>query len=107
LEYEAAGAGAVFAARNERIESVGDVFCGFASDLDPVMAEKRLKRARKEEIQRSMACQEVFDPEAIHWFVELGVEVVDPEFVEIAKNDIGRTMRDEVQPVVKCLLVVL
>jgi hypothetical protein len=37
----------------------------------------------------------------------LGVEVVDPELVEVAEHDVGRAVGDEVEPVIERLLVVL
>src|SRR5438093_10915611 len=86
LEDEAAGAGAVFAAKDEGVEGVGDIFGGFASDLDPVMAEERLERAREEEIERGVAGGEVGQGQAMNGRVGLRVEIVDPEFIEVAKN---------------------
>ena len=55
LEDEAAGADAVFAAEDQRVEGVGDVFGGFAGDLDPVVAEEGLEGAREQEVQRGVA----------------------------------------------------
>ena len=43
---------------------------------------------------------------AIHGIEELLVEVVDPEFVEVAEDDVGRAVRDDVRPVVEGLVVV-
>ena len=45
--------------------------------------------------------------EAIDGLIELRVEIVNPEFVKIAKYDVGRAVRDEVDPVIEGLLVVL
>ena len=55
LEDEAAGADAVFAAEDQRVEGVGDISGGFAGDLDPVMAEEGLEGAREQEVQRGVA----------------------------------------------------
>ena len=38
---------------------------------------------------------------------ELRVEVVDPELVEVAEDDVGRALRNDVRPVVERLVVVL
>src|SRR4029077_7915450 len=54
LEDEAAGADAVFAAEDERVESVSDVFGGFAGDLDPVVLEQRGEGAREKEVERGV-----------------------------------------------------
>ena len=107
LEDEAAGADAVFAAEDERVEGVGDVLGGFAGDLDPVVAEEGLEGAREQEVQRGVAGGQVGDGHPVNRLVELGVEVVDPELVEVAEHDVGRAVGDEVEPVIEGLLVVL
>ena len=107
LEDEAAGADAVFAARDQRVEGVGDVLGGFAGDFDPVVAEERLEGAREQEIQRGVAGGQLGDRDAVHRLLELRVEVVNPELVEVAEHDVGRAVGDEVEPVIEGLLVVL
>jgi hypothetical protein len=63
---------------------VGDIAGGFAGDLDPVMAKERLEGAREKEIERGVAGGQVGDGNPVHGLVELGVEVLDPELVEVA-----------------------
>jgi hypothetical protein len=60
----------------------------------------------KKEIEGCVACGQVREREPVNRLVELGVEVVDPEFVEVAEDDVRRAVGDEVQPVVEGLLVV-
>ena len=43
---------------------------------------------------------------AIQRLVQLGVEIVNPKFVEVAQHDVRRAVRDEVEPVIEGLLVV-
>jgi hypothetical protein len=50
LEDEAAGADAVLAARDQRVEGVGDIARGFAGDVDSVVGEEGLEGAREQEI---------------------------------------------------------
>ena len=78
MEDEAAGADAAFAAEDERVEGVADVFGGFAGDLDPVMAEEGLEGAREKEVQRGVAGGQVGDGNSVNRLVKLGVEVVNP-----------------------------
>ena len=96
LEDEAAGANAVPATRNQRIEGVGDIAGGFAGDWDPVIAEEWLERAREEVIARSVPSGQVGDGHAVYGVVELGVEVVDSELGEVAQGDVGRAVRYQV-----------
>lgn len=53
-----------------------------------------------------MARGEFADFDSVDRLLELGVEIVNPELVEVAHHDIGRAVRDEVEPVVESLLVV-
>ena len=50
------------------------------------MAEEGLEGAGKKEVERGMAGGQVGDGDAVHWFVELGVEVVEPELVKVAED---------------------
>ena len=74
---------------------------------DPVMAEEGLEGAREQEVQRGVAGGQIGDGHAVNRLLELGVEVVNPELVEVAEDDVGRAVGDEVEPVVEGLLVVL
>ena len=71
------------------------------------MAEERLEGAREQKVQRGVAGGKVGDGNSVHRLIELGVEVVDPELVEVAERDVGRAVGDEIKPVVERLLVVL
>src|SRR5438093_3871451 len=61
LEDEAAGADAVFAAEDEGVEGIGDVFGGFASNFDPVM----VKGAWEKEVESGMSGGQVGNAQAI------------------------------------------
>ena len=87
--------------KTRELEGVGDVFGRFAGDLDPVVAEKGLEGAREQEVQRGVAGGQVGDGDAVNRFLELGVEVVDPELVEVAEDDVGRAVGNKVEPEVK------
>jgi len=105
LEDETAGADAVLAARDQRVEGVGDIPGGFAGDVDPVVGEEGLEGAGEQEIERGVAFGQVGQRDLVHRLIELGVEVVDPELVEVAQGDVGRAVGDDVQPVIEGLLV--
>ena len=107
LEDEAAGADAVFASECQGVEGVCDIFRGFTRDLHPIVAEEGLGGAREKEVEGCVAGRQVAREQVIDRLVELGVEVVDPELIEVAEDDIGRAVGNEVQPVVESLLVVL
>ena len=107
LEDEAAGADAVFAVEDQRVEGVGNVFGGFAGDLDPVVTEEGLEGAGEQKVQGGVADGQLGEGDAVSRFLELGVEVVDPELVEVAEDNGGRAVRDEVEPVIEGLLVML
>ncbi len=106
LQDETPGGVARFAAGDQRIENIGNALCGLAGDFDPVVAENRDGLARVKKIERGMAGGEVLDRHAVKRLVQLRVEIVNPEFVEVAKHDVRRAMRDEIEPVIEGLLVV-
>ena len=53
-----------------------------------------------------MACGKFADFESFQRLLQLRVEIVNPKLVEIAQHDVGRAVRDEVEPVIEGLLVV-
>ncbi len=50
--------------------------------------------------------REVDELHSVDGLIELGVEVVDPELVEVAQDDVPRSVGDGPGPVIECLLVV-
>ena len=106
LEDEALGAGAVFAARDHVAEDAGEGVGGLAGDFDAVVAEDGRLRAREEEAEGGGAGGEVAEIDALDGIKELLVEIVDPEFVEVAEDGVGGFVRDDVAPVVEELVVV-
>ena len=59
-----------------------------------------------EEGERAPAGGQFGEGERVHGRVHLGLEVVDPEFVEVAEDDVARAVGDEAGPVVEGLAVV-
>src|SRR5258706_4701090 len=53
-----------------------------------------------------MTCSEFAYFDAVKRLLQLSVEIVNPKLVKVAKHNVRRTMRNEIQPVIKCLLVV-
>ena len=106
LKDVALGAGAVFAARDDLAEDFGEGVGGFAGDLDAVVAEARGFRRGQEEAEGTSGRGEVAQEDAFDGVEELGVEVIDPELVEVAKDGVGRFARDDVGPVFEELVVV-
>ncbi len=54
-----------------------------------------------------MASRKFADFETINRLVKLRIKIVNPQLIEITENNVRRAMRDEIQPVIECLLVVL
>ena len=107
MEYVAAGGGAIFAAADHGVEGIGDALRGLAGDCDPVVAKDGRELTREKKVERGMAGGEFADFDFINRLLKLGVEIVNPELVEVAQHDVGRAMGHEVEPVVEGLLVVL
>lgn len=89
------------------VESIGDTLRGLAGDGDPVVAKDGRELARVKKVQRGMAGGEFADFDAVHRLLKLGVEIINPKLVEVAQDDVGRAMGNEVEPVVEGLLVML
>jgi len=56
---------------------------------------------------RGMAGGEFAHFDAVERLVQLRVEIVNPKLGEVAKHNVRRAMRNEIEPVIECLLVVL
>ena len=76
-------------------------------DPDPVVPEQGLEGPGKQEVQRCVALGQIADGHPVNWLIKLGVEVVNPELVEVAEYDVRRAVGNEVEPVIERLLVVL
>jgi hypothetical protein len=83
------GAGAVFLALDEFAEDLGEGVGGLARDVDPVIAKEGAGRLGQEEVEGFGVLGELAEGDAVDGIEELDVEVVDPEFLEIAENDVG------------------
>ncbi len=53
-----------------------------------IVAKDRLERSREEKPQRAPSDGQVFQLDPIDGGIHLGIKVVDPELVEVAKDDI-------------------
>ena len=107
LQNKAAGRGAILAAKDHGIESVSHALRGLACDRDPVVAKDRRKLAREKKVQRGMAGGQFADFDPVHRLLKLRVEIVNPQLVEIAEHNVGGAMRNEIEPVIECLLIML
>lgn len=96
LEDEALGAGAILAAGDDLAKNGGKVVRGLAGDIDPVELEDGPGRDRQEEVEGAGAIREVAQQNTINRIEELDVKVVNPEFVEVAKDGVGRLARDDI-----------
>ena len=89
------------------LEAQGELVGGLAGDGFAVVAELGGFVGREEERERAPAVGELGELDLVLGAVELGVEVVDPELVEVAEDDVLRAVGDEADPVVERLPVVL
>ena len=60
----------------------------------------------QKECELTVVVRKLRDTNPTNWRVELFVEVVDPELVEVAEDDVARAAGDEAGPVVEGLAVV-
>jgi hypothetical protein len=105
LEDEALGARAVFAASDKLSKDIGKNIGGLAGDLDAVVFEDRLSRVRQKEAEGRGVLREIAQEEAVNRIEKLLIKVVNPELIEIAEDDVGRAMGDDVGPVFEGLIV--
>ena len=61
----------------------------------------------EEKVERRAALREIAQVEALDGIEKLGVEVVDPELVEVAEDDEWGPAGDDVSPILEGLVVVL
>jgi hypothetical protein len=90
-------------AGKERGQFVG----GFAGDGLAVVTELGPGRAGREEGERPPALLEVREGQLVLGRVEVGVEVVNPELVEVAEDDVARASTGNAGPVAEGLPEVL
>ncbi len=105
LEDEPLRQGAVHLAGDQLVEAGGQPVGGLAGDGLLVVAEGGLLAVGKQERQRPVAPRQVLDRELIDRRVHLGLEVVDPELVEVAEDDVARPAGHQAGPVVERLAV--
>ena len=57
-----------------------------------LLPKMRFLRRRQQEIERADALRQVAQGDALDGIEELGVEIVNPELVEVAEDDVGRAV---------------
>ena len=92
---------AVDVAGDQLLEALGQIIGPFARDGFAVVAEARLFLRREEERERTPAGRQLIKPDFVLRAVELVVEVVDPEFIKVAEDDVRRAVGDEADAVIK------
>jgi hypothetical protein len=86
------------AAEDEVAKDVREDVGRLARDGNAVIAEDGLDAVREEESERVGIVSQVADGEAFNGIEKLGVEVVNPEIVEVAEDDVRRPLGDNVRP---------
>lgn len=105
LEDKALGTGAVFLAFDEVAEDFCEYVRSLAGNFDAVVAQKGLGGGRQQKVEREAVVREVAKGNSVNGIEKLCVEVVNPEFLEVAEDDVGRSFWDDVSPVVEDLIV--
>ena len=98
---------AIFASSNNLAKHSGHLISRLACDFDAVVAEDWFPPNRQQEIERGDVLGEFAECNSIDRIEELGVEVVNPELVEVAQDYERQAMRDDVTPVIERLVVML
>ena len=95
------------AATDNFLEAFRHLISGAARDIDPVVAEDRLLPERQQEIKGGDVLSQLGELDAIDGIEQLRVEIVNPELVEVAKDDEWRPLRNNVRPVIERLVIML
>jgi hypothetical protein len=101
LEDKFLGDGALNATLDDAAETLGELVRSFARDGFTIVVERRLFAA--EESEGSPPGWEIANGDFIFGSVDVGLEVVNPELIEVAEDDVAGTIWDEAGPVVKGL----
>lgn len=94
---------AIHAANHELVEAGSQPVGRLARDLLVVVAENGLLRRGEQERQRAPALREFLDPQPIDGRIHLRLEIVDPELVEVAQDDVTGPARYQPYPIVESL----
>src|SRR5437016_4887426 len=95
------------AAFNEFSEAVGKTVGGLSGDDFAVVFKCRFRRTRSKECERPPTHRNIGERERVFGRVEVGVEIVNAEFVEVAKDDVTRAIGNKAGPVIEGLAVML
>ena len=106
LQHEPLCDGPVLVARNDLVEDRGHLVRRTASDSDAIVVEEWLPLVREKEVEGLVSFREVLQRDHVDWLVELEIEVVDPEFAEVAEDDVPWPMGYEALPILECLTIV-
>src|SRR4029077_4905495 len=91
---------------HQRVEDGCNFISGSSGDCNAVVPELRFFLVREREIGSNEAFRQVDQLDAINGLIQLEIEIVDPEFLEIAKHQVPWSIWRGVQPVRKGLLVI-
>src|ERR1043166_483098 len=98
---------AIFPASDNLAEDGGHLIRSAPGNVNPVVAEDWLLPNRQEEVERRNILRQLSGFDAINRIEQLYVEVVDPEFIEIAKDHEWRPLGNNVSPIIESLVVML
>lgn len=107
MENEPLRTFSILATTNDFLEAFRHLISSAAGDVDPVVAEDWLLPDRQQKIKRGDVLRQLGKFDAINRIEKLRIEIVDPEFIEIAQDDEWRPLRHDVCPVVESLVVML
>lgn len=92
---------------DEAAKAVGKLVGSDAGNGNAIVFKRRFEIFRKEEGQRSPAIGEFDKGDLVFRRVHLSFEVVNPEFIKVAEDNVTGAIGDEADPVVEGLAVVL
>jgi hypothetical protein len=95
----------IFTAKHNLFEHGRHLVRSAASDLDPVVAEDWFLPKRQQKIECTDAVRQLSEFDFLYWIEQLCVEIVNPELIEVAQNDIRRALRNNVRPLIESLVV--
>ena len=107
LKYESLSTCTVDAACDECLKELRNLISSIAGYRFKVVPKDRGWIIRKKKVQRRIAQRQIANSDRIYGLVYLFVEIINPEFIEVAKNDIAGPIRHRMNPVIKGLLIMV
>ena len=97
---------AILATLDQRIEDARDLIGRIAGDGFAVITKLRLPLRWEHEVEGVVPFRQIEGSDHVHGIVQLSIEVVDPELIEVAEDNVPRALRNRDDPVVEGLLIV-